>query len=136
MYVVPEIRLKEYPSTRKYRDHDPIDGETIKVVSGDAVIINGEKHYLASVYAPQIARPRCMDEVGKGLMAAGRLRLLLKGPIMVRPAISLDLKRIPAVHLSSNNEDVGFRLVKEGLAVYSGRAANSEENLTYWCRSS
>ncbi|WP_442919410.1 thermonuclease family protein [Methylobacterium sp. SyP6R] len=84
--------------------------------------------------APEISRPRYNAELAKGLIASGRLRQLLDGPVTIGRSGRTDRYGRTLASLTGPKGNVVVILIQESLAVRyePGREAYKRREL-HWC---
>ncbi|WP_082171544.1 thermonuclease family protein [Methylobacterium indicum] len=92
---------------------ETVDGDLIRVIDGDTVELAGERIRLAEPDAPEISKPRCNTELAKGLLASGRLRQLLKGPVRIERSGRTDRYRRTLASLLVPDGNVADILIRE-----------------------
>ena len=123
------------PSTvRNFRRVPPhartLDGRAIHVVDGDTVDVDGVRHRLVGLDAPEIFHARCPAERDRGILAAARLiALLAEGGVRVVDVEGREKWGRRLARLEGRGRDLAGALVAEGHArPYDGRAARQS-----WC---
>ena len=113
---------------------ETIDGKLIHVVDGDTVELAGERIRLIEPDAPEISKPRCNSELAKGLVASGRLRQLLDGPVRIERSGRTDRYNRTLASLIGPQGNVADSLIREGLAVpYKPGYDAYRERAAHWC---
>jgi endonuclease YncB( thermonuclease family) len=97
------------------------------VADGDTIQIAGEKVQIAGIEAPQIDGAKCEAERTRGIAATVRLPDLLNGGNVTVSRSVRDQAGRTVRHVLVNGEDVGQRMLSEGLA----RPVGSSE--PDWC---
>jgi len=97
------------------------------VADGDTIYIHGEKVQIAGIEAPAIQDAKCEAERSRGIDAATRLPDLLNGGNVTVSRSFRDQGGRAVRYVLVNGDDVGERMLSEGLA---RRAGSSEPD---WC---
>lgn len=113
---------------------ETVEGDLIRVIDGDTVELAGERIRLIEPDAPEISKPRCNTELAKGLLASGRLRQLLKGPVRIERSGRTDRYRRTLASLVAPDGNVADILIREGLAIpYKPGFEAYEQRAAHWC---
>jgi endonuclease YncB( thermonuclease family) len=113
---------------------ETVEAARIRVIDGDTVEIAGERIRLIEPDAPEISKPRCNAELAKGLVASGRLRQLLAGPVAVNRSGRIDRYGRTLASLVVTQGNVADILIREGLAVpYRPGFDAYRERAAHWC---
>ena len=113
---------------------ETVEASRIRVIDGDTVELDGERIRLIEPDAPEISKPRCNTELAKGLLASGRLRQLLAGPVDIQRSGRTDRYGRTLASLIAKQGNVAIILIEEGLAVHyrPGHVAY-QDRLAHWC---
>ncbi|BCM87909.1 thermonuclease family protein [Methylobacterium indicum] len=113
---------------------ETVDGDLIRVIDGDTVELAGERIRLVEPDAPEISKPRCNTELANGLLASGRLRQLLKGPVRIERSGRTDRYRRTLASLVAPDGNVADILIREGLAIpYKPGFEAYQQRAEHWC---
>ena len=113
---------------------ETVEGDLIRVIDGDTVELAGERIRLIEPDAPEISKPRCNTELAKGLLASGRLRQLLKGPVRIERSGRTDRYRRTLASLVAPDGNVADILIREGLAIpYKPGLEAYQQRAAHWC---
>jgi endonuclease YncB( thermonuclease family) len=91
---------------------ETVEGDLIRVIDGDTVELAGERIRLIEPDAPEISKPRCNTELAKGLLASGRLRQLLKGPVRIARGARRQRRRHPDPGRIHHSLQAGLRSLR------------------------
>ena len=114
--------------------------ETILLVDGDTIKVNGERIRIIEIDAPETWKPRCENELVLGLKAKQRLRELLDGvddahPLTVVPE-GYDYWHRTLAYVYVGEVNVGQQLLDEGHALpYVAGPQAKAKRLATWCGS-
>lgn len=102
----------------------------VQVIDGDTIRVSGEVVRLAGIDAPELRRPRCLQERLLARQARDRLQALVAGGVRIEAVAGQDrYRRTLARVVDRRGHDIGELLVAEGLAVpYRGRGPRHR-----WC---
>lgn len=113
---------------------ETVEGDLIRVIDGDTVELAGERIRLIEPDAPEISKPRCNTELAKGLLASGRLRQLLKGPVRIERSGRTDRYRRTLASLVVPDGNVADILIREGFTIpYKLGFEAYEQRAAHWC---
>ncbi|WP_435232298.1 thermonuclease family protein [Methylobacterium sp. sgz302542] len=113
---------------------ETVDGDRIRVIDGDTVELAAERIRLVEPDAPEITKPRCNTELDKGLLASGRLRQLLKGPVSIERSGRTDRYGRTLASLVGLQGNLALILIREGLAIpYKPGHEAYRRRAAHWC---
>lgn len=113
---------------------ETVDGATLRVVDGDTLTLGTERIRLIEPDAPEISKPRCNAELAKGMLASGRLRQLLAGPVEIRRSGRIDRYGRSLVALVAPQGNVAEILIREGLSIpYRPGLDAYQQRAAHWC---
>jgi endonuclease YncB( thermonuclease family) len=87
-----------------------------QAIDGDTFRIGAESIRILNIDAPELSHPGCASEHAAALRARDRLAELLRGGVVVLRRGRDLYGRTLAIVLDLDGEDIGARLVAEGLA--------------------
>lgn len=108
-------------------------GDRVRVLSADAMVVDGRHVRLANAYAPQgVPDARCWAEATAAVLAVDRVRDRVKDArtISVGPASGFDEYHRELAIVSLDGVDLGQELYDQGLAARRTDAANGRFS---WC---
>ena len=122
---------------------ETIDGDKIIIIDGDTVALPcvrpgpgcSERIRLTAIDAPETWHPHCDDELQAGLMAADRLREILRGhQVTITRAGRLDRYGRTLADIATGEGDAGELLMREGMALpYRPGSRAHAERVAHWC---
>ncbi|MGR4865854.1 thermonuclease family protein [Caulobacter sp. LARHSG274] len=108
-------------------------GDRVRVLSADAMVVDGRHVRLANAYAPQgVPDARCWAEATAALLAVDKVRDRVKDArtISVGPASGFDEYHRELATVSLDGVDLGQELYSQGLAARRTSAPNGRFS---WC---
>lgn len=112
----------------------PVLAAKVNLVDGDTIKIGRKTIRIVEIDTPETYKPRCEQELVKGLAAKQRLRELLDSGDITYEATGTDRYRRTLAHVYAGGVNVGSSLIAEGYALPYRPGANAKlERLRAWC---